>query len=105
MITLITNALDSLGVPVAYLNYKGSATTYIRFFEYNQNGAFFGDDRELKSRHSIQVDIFSKGDYTDLTEQVKEKLIAIGCIRTMETEMYEDENELFHKIIRFSITL
>ncbi|MBT2696346.1 hypothetical protein J7E79_02705 [Bacillus sp. ISL-40] len=100
--SIIINALKTLGVPVSFQNYKGSATTYIRFFEYNQNGALHGDDQELKSAHFIQVDIFSKGDYTELTNQVKQKLKEIGFIRTMETEMYERDTDFFHKVIRFN---
>jgi hypothetical protein len=98
---IIINALKPLGVPVDFQKYKGEETTYIQFFEYNQNGAIYGDDQELKSSHSIQVDIFSTTDYTDLTKQVKEKLKEIGFIRAMETEFYEDDNDVFHKVIRF----
>lgn len=100
--SLIINNLKPLGVPVAFLNYKGKATTYIRFFEYNQNGALYGDDQELKSRHFIQVDIFSRNDYTDLVKQVKDKLKTIGFIRNFETEMYETDTDFYHKVLRFN---
>jgi hypothetical protein len=100
--SLILSTLKPLDVPVKYLKYKGSEPTYITFFEFNQSGAMYGDDQELKSRHSIQVDIFSKGDYTNLTEQVKKNLIEKGFTRTMEIEFYETDTDKFHKVIRFN---
>ncbi|PLR93192.1 tail completion protein gp17 [Bacillus sp. T33-2] len=100
--SLIINTLKPLSVPVAFQTYTGTATTYITFFEFNQNGALHGDDSELKSRHSIQVDIWSKGDYTTLAKQVKEKLIEAGFTRTMETEFFEADTKIYHKVLRFN---
>lgn len=99
---MIINALKPLNVPVAFQTYKGNSSTYIRFFEYNQTGALYGEDRELKSNHYIQVDVFSKNDYTELVQQVKDKLKALGFIRKMETELYEADTDFYHKVIRFS---
>ncbi|MEH7249165.1 hypothetical protein V7114_20610 [Neobacillus niacini] len=102
MNSLIINTLKPLGVPVKLLKHKGPEPTYISFFEYNQNGALHGDDQELKSGHYFQVDIFSKSDYTDLVQQVKDKLKAIGFTRTFETEFYEKDTDFYHKVIRFN---
>jgi len=100
--SLIISMLQPLDVPVAFQHYTGQATTYITFFEFAVNGALYGDDKELKSDHAVQVDIWSVGDYTDLVRQVKETLINIGFIRTYETELYEEDTKIFHKVFRFN---
>jgi hypothetical protein len=100
MNALIINTLNDLA-PTAYLKYRGSETTYITFFEYNQNGALSADDEELYANHSYQVDIFSKGNYINLIREVKSKLKGIGFTRTFETEFYENDTGLYHKVLRF----
>jgi hypothetical protein len=99
---LIINTLKPLGVPVGFHKYQGSAATYITFFEFNQNGALFADDEEQLTSHSIQVDIWSKGDYTELVKQVKNELMNVGFSRPTENELYENDTELFHKVLRFN---
>lgn len=99
--SLIISTLQPLGVPVSR-THTGTETTYITFFEFNQRSHMDADDAELKTCHSMQVDIWSKGDYIDLVKQVKERLIEVGFTRSMETEQYEDEIKTYHKIIRFN---
>ncbi|HFK2719185.1 TPA: hypothetical protein ACG1DY_005037 [Escherichia coli] len=101
---LIINTLNPLGFPVRFLELfkkDGSPDTYITFFEYNQNGNLHADDHEIRSNHYIQVDLFSKEDYTDIVKQVKELLKTVGFTRTFETELFETETEYYHKVIRF----
>lgn len=100
--SLIISTLKTLGVPVAFQTYKGTESTYITFFEFNQTAHEKADDVETKTRHSIQVDVFSNGDYTALVQQVKDSLISVGFTRSMETEYYEDDLNIYHKILRFN---
>lgn len=100
--SLIISSLQSTRVPVAFQHYPGNEDTYITFFEFAQNGALYGDDQELKSDHAIQVDIWSKSDYTYLTKQVKDILKNIGFTKSYETELYETDTEIYHKVLRFN---
>jgi hypothetical protein len=100
---LIINSLKEFA-PVSFQKYRGTADTYITFFEYNQGSALDADDDEKITRHSIQVDIWSKVDYTQVTQQVKDKLKQLGFTKNYETELYETEAEdviIYHKILRF----
>lgn len=99
--SLIVSTLAPTNVPVAWQKYSGNATTYISFFEYNQQGALFGDDSELRTRQSIQVDVWSKGDYGALVEQARTLLINAGFTRNSETELYETDTQTHHKVMRF----
>lgn len=99
---LILDTLKPLGIPVAFQTYTGQATTYITFFEVVQYSALSADDEEVKAGYNIQIDIWSKGDYTSLAQQVKELMTAAGFRRTTEVEDYEPDTKTFHKVIRFS---
>ncbi|MBW9219264.1 hypothetical protein K1I43_12055 [Anoxybacillus sp. ST70] len=99
---MIIETLKHVGVPVAFQTYSGTATTYITFFEYNQFSALNADDEEQQTAHLIQVDVWSKGDYTSIVQQVKERMIAAGFRRTSEVDLFEQETKTYHKAIRFS---
>jgi hypothetical protein len=98
---LIIDTLEPFA-PTFFLTYSGKIYPHITFFEINQNGVLFADNEEKKTIHYLQVDIWSKGDYTDLTKQVKESLIAVGFRRTYESELYEKDTDLYHKALRFN---
>ena len=99
---MIIDTLKPLGVPVAFQTYEGKEKTYITFFEYNQFSALNADDEEQQTAHFIQVDVWSKGDYTSIVQQVKERMIAAGFRRTSEVDLFEQETKTYHKAIRFS---
>ncbi len=109
MIDLILSTLDgqitdSEGnhLPVYWQKHLGDRPTrYITFFEYNQNGNSYADNKEIQTRHSIQVDVWSNTYYDDIVKQVKEKLNNAGFTRISEADLYESDTERFHKAIRF----
>lgn len=100
--SIILNALKDVGVPVSFQTYSGTATTYITFFEYNQYPNLVADDEEIRTNHSIQVDIWSNGNYFALADKVKAALKAADFVRTFETDLYETETKTYHKVMRFS---
>jgi hypothetical protein len=46
--------------------------------------------------------VWSKGDYTSIVQQVKDRLKEAGFRRTTETDLYEPETKIYHKVLRFS---
>ncbi len=61
---LVIDTLKPLGIPVGFQKYSGADTTYITFHEYLQTGEEFEEDEEAFTGHYVQVDIWSKADYT-----------------------------------------
>lgn len=98
---LIINTLNPINVPVSFQTYTGNATTYITFFEYNQQGAVFADDTEQRTQYSVQVDVWTKGNYKAVVEQVRTLMTNAGFIRNSEGELYENDTRTFHKYFRF----
>ena len=62
---LIIDVLKPLNIPVSFQRYTGKADTYITFHEYFTNGEDYEDDEESLTAHYIQVDVWSKKDYTN----------------------------------------
>lgn len=100
--SLIISTLSPLGVPVAFARYNNTADTYIVFTEYNQASRMNADDDELITKHFFQVDVFSKGNYLQLTQDVKRLMKQAGFGRMFESETYDDDMQRFRKIIRFN---
>ena len=101
MNSLIINTLKPIGVPVTFQNYVGKETTYITFFTYLEQGEEFADDEEIVTGHYIQVDVWSKGNYLEVVNEVKERMKQAGFRRRSEYELYEKDTKIFHKVLRF----
>lgn len=99
---LIIDTLETLRVPVSFQKYNGSESTYITFFCYNDRGELYADDEELSTGYYIQLDIFSRGSYTELKKQVEKLMKEAGFIRKAAgPELYENDTKLYHRPLRF----
>jgi hypothetical protein len=100
----ISDVLKPTGVPVMKLKYSGKATTYITYFLYNEQGEAFAENKEIATSYFIQVDIFTMDDFTDLYNQVLSLMTQSGMYRNYTHELYENDTQLKHKIVRFQYT-
>lgn len=101
MNAVIMNALSGLGVPVRFQTYSGNEDPYITFFEYNNRPGMEADDEEVRSERYYQVDVWSKGDYTALVDDVRASMKSAGFLRRDEREFYEEDTRTFHRVLRF----
>jgi hypothetical protein len=99
---LIKDTLTTLNVPVALMVYIGTVTPYITYQIYNEVGEAWGNNVEVLTNYYIQVNVFSKTDYTSLVSSLITAMLNAGFIRTSAMDLYEAENKLYHKVIRFS---
>lgn len=99
--SLIVDALKPLKVPVSFQKYSGKDDTYITFHEYLETGEEYEDDEERITAHYVQVDVWSKSDYTEIVKKVKENLIKIGFKRLNEIDLYEEDTKIYHKGLKF----
>lgn len=90
---------------VYFLHANNPQTPYIEYEFYDENGEEWAENKEIATNFYLQVDIFSKTDYTDLENKIKEVMINAGFNRSMCADLYENDTQLFHKAMRFSITL
>lgn len=98
---LVIDSLSPINVSVSFQKYSGKAKEYITFHEYLSNGEEYEDDVETLTGHYIQVDVWTKGDYVDIVNKVKQLLIKQGFKRISEIDLYENDTGIYHKGIRF----
>lgn len=97
----VIEALKSLNVPVSFQKYNGKESTYITFFNYLEQGEQYADNEEKVTGYYIRIDVWSKNDYTELVENVKNAMKAAGFIRTSAADLFESDTKIYHKAMRF----
>lgn len=102
MIDYVYNALTSLNIPVQW-NIRPSTYPSITYTFINSTGEAFGDGKEIGTAHYLQVDCWAKDkiDYINIVNGTKEKLLNSRFKRQTEIDLYEDNEKLYHKAIRF----
>jgi hypothetical protein len=98
---LIMETLSSVGIPVSFQKYSGNATTYITFLEYLQQSESFADNEETCRGHYVQVDLWSKEDYSLLIGKIISPMLQAGFRKTTQAEIYENDTQTYHKVLRF----
>lgn len=94
--------VDNKKIPVSYLTYKGKEKTYVTYTFTGDDPYLFGDDKEIGSIVSIDIDIFSVSNFLKIEKRIIElmennEFIRVGC----SPDMYEEDTELYHKTIEF----
>ncbi|WP_270577996.1 hypothetical protein [Caldibacillus thermoamylovorans] len=101
---LIINTLKPTGVPVSLRTYTGNEPQYITFFteDYPELSA---DDEEEITGYFVQIEVFSKINYTNLVNTVKDLMIQAGFNRiNFRDDPYSSEIGMFHKVMTFSFS-
>ena len=99
---LIKNIFRNFSVPVEYLRYEGSSRTYVTYTFTGDDPKLFGDNQEIGSVVSIDIDIFSDSNYLAIENEIitimeANNFIRVGC----SPDMYEKDTGLYHKTIEF----
>ena len=98
--------VDGVAIPVEFLRYDGKATTYVTYQLTDSTDPFSGDDELLNYVDFYDFDIYSKGNYINIVEALKEILKDNG-FRWQPTrssgDYFEDETGYYHRTLSFSI--
>jgi hypothetical protein len=94
-------ALKGIGVPVRFQQYTGDADTYITFFIYLDKPEQHADDEEHVTGYYVQIDVWSKEDYTKLAKNVHQRMLAAGFCKQNFYDLYEQDLRIYHKVMRF----
>lgn len=96
---LILDTLNPLGIDVRYRKYSGPNTTYITFFEMNNQDDDYSDNKNETETHSLQIDLFTKSDPTQIKKDIKEELKGTFDDVTYQ-DFYEEDTQLYHIAFR-----
>lgn len=81
---------------------------YVEYEILNEYGEDYSDGREILTTYRIQVDIFSykAGDkFFELEKEIRKAMLSNGFIKENVFDAYEKDTKLYHKALRFNITL
>lgn len=100
---IFTNfTLDDEKIPVEYIKYKGKKKTYVTYTFTDDDPKLFGEDKEIGSVISVDIDIYSDGNYLAIQDAIQiimenNEFIRTGC----SPDMYEEDTGLYHKTIEY----
>lgn len=97
----ILMALSPLDIPVAFQTYSEKAETYITFFTYLEKAELHADDEEEISGNYIQLDLWSKSDYTELIGEIHKRMKEAGFVKQNFYDLYEKDTKVYHKVMRY----
>lgn len=99
----IDNKVHYLHIP--NIPNKGQYVEYEILSEYGED---YGDNKEILTTYKIQIDIFSykaNEEFFELEKEIRKAMINNGFIKENIYDAYEKETKLYHKAMRFNITL
>ncbi|MDT2261690.1 hypothetical protein P7H06_22350 [Paenibacillus larvae] len=99
--SLILSKLKELPVQVAFETPILRKRICMWSFYQRRTPAVCADDEEQLTKYFIQVDIWSKGDYTEIEKQVKQKMQELGAIRTSAFGLYAPDIRMYQKVFTF----
>ncbi len=100
--TEIESLLANLGVPIAYMFYEGNADTYITYMQIDKDEVLAGDNDILGCVQFYDFDVYSKGNYLQVIDDLIEALTDGGWTYQPSrdsVDMYERDTKYFHKTI------
>ena len=97
--TLLGDGIEVNGeiIPIAHLRYSGKSKQFITWTILGERPIFSANDEQLFSVGSVDIDVFSTGNYLDIVKEIKLLMKNNEWIWTEDSpEMYEDDTELYH---------
>ena len=89
-------------IPVSHLLYKGSSKAFVTWTITGETPALSANDDDLCSICSVDVDIFSDGNYLDIKREIKKKMKNNDWVWVEDSEeMYEEDTRLYHQTCSF----
>lgn len=98
--------VDDVSIPVSFLRYDGKNTTYITYQLIDTDNSFSGDNEILGYVDYYDFDIYSKGNYLNIIESVKQIMKQNGFMwqpSKSSADLYEDDTGYYHRTLCFAI--
>lgn len=94
--------VDAESIPVAHLRYKGKSKKFITWTMLGETPRLSANDEPLFSVGTVDIDIFSNGNYLNIIKEIKKKMKNSEWIWVEDSpEMYEEDTGLYHKTCTF----
>ena len=95
-------AVNGEEIPVAHLRYEGSSNKFVTWTITGEAPALSANDEDLCSICSLDIDIFSEGNYLDIKKEIKQRMKNNDWVWVEDSEeMYEEDTGLYHQTCTF----
>lgn len=98
--------VDGVAIPVAFLFYEGHDEPYVTYQQMDADNSLSGDDDLIGYVDYYDFDIYSKGNYTNIIDSVKNLLKQNGFVwqpSRSSGDMFETDTGYYHKTLNFAI--
>lgn len=101
---LLDNRISSICNHLYFLHKSENirVDTYIEYQTISETYTDYAGDKNLSKSYKIQIDIFSKKDYENLKEVIEEVLGEKDYRFDTSFDLYEEDTQLYHCVIRFN---
>lgn len=103
--SLILSTLSPTNVPVDFRVYKGTATTYITFFEVIDVPSMYADDELRSTQKTVQIDVWTKGNFIPLVAQVKDLMKNAEFSFSNGRDFYENDTGYYHYALTYKYSV
>jgi len=95
--------VDGVSIPIAFIKYFGKLETYITYQSIGNNPALASDDVITNSKDTIDIDVYTKGNYLKIIKEIKKLMLANDFVWAGDSpDMYETDTGFYHKTISFA---
>jgi hypothetical protein len=89
-------------IPIAHLIYEGKSKRFITWTILDETPILSADDEQLFGVCSVDIDVFSDGNYLDIIKEIKILMKNNEWVWTGDSpEMYETDTGLYHRTCTF----
>ena len=97
--------VDKVKIPVSFMYYEGHGEPYIVYMQQDADKSLSGDDELIGYVDYYDFDVYAKGNYLAIIEELKTILKENGFIwqpSRSSQDMYETDTKYYHKTLNFA---
>lgn len=98
--------VDGATVPVKFMYYEGHGEPYVIYQQIDADNSLSGDDDLIGYVDYYDFDVYSKGNYSKIIDEIKKRLKENGFVwqpSRSSADMYETDTNYYHKTLNFAI--
>ena len=97
--------VDKVKIPVSFMYYEGHGEPYVVYMQQDADKSLSGDDELIGYVDYYDFDVYAKGNYLAIIEELKTILKENGFIwqpSRSSQDMYETDTKYYHKTLNFA---
>lgn len=98
--------VDEVQIPVSFMFYEGHGEPYVVYMQQDSNNSLSGDDKLIGYVDYYDFDVYSRGNYLNIIESLKDLLENNGFVwqpSRSSQDFFETDTGYYHKTLNFAI--